>query len=255
MVHRPVFLRLYDMNGIAELCRDLATLHAALSAATTPAGRVDDRSTVARLVAATLVATPRHDGSNIRKVPASRPVADIVIIDCAVEMTTDVLDCARQIRRAFHHRTRDWRLAQALDATARLYPGLPDGDPLAKTVWNTLYGHRRRAVQTLGIGRRWHVLGECPVPREPYEAAWDESGTQVTHWWMDGVCRTYDVNSYYAVMRGAPADSWFRSRLRVDADADPYSRAGDIRCFGCGSRWRYDSNEWRRLGMMMAAAG
>lgn len=231
------------MDGIAELCRDLAVLHSALCAATTPAGRLDDRSTVARIVAATLVATPRHDGSNIRKVPASRPAADLALIDCAQEIRADILGCARQIRRLFRHTARDWQLPAALDATVRLYPGLPDGDPLAAHVWATLYGDKRRAIQTLGLGRRWHVVGDCPVSREPYEAAWDETGTQATHWWTDGVCRTYDTAGSLL------SDSWVRSKLRVDPFADKDSRQGSVFCFGCGRRWA--GTDWLRLGRLM----
>jgi hypothetical protein len=110
-----------------------------------------------------------------------------------------------------------------------------------------LDGHRRRAIVTLGLGRRWHVIGDCPVAREPYPAGWDELGTTVTSWWDDGVCRTYDLAG------SSVTDSWVRSQVRVDADALQGSRAQDARCHGCRSRWSQD--EWLRLGLMMAAAG
>lgn len=229
-------------DNLGAVCRDLEILRRALTAASTP-GRRPDPSTSSLLVAATLAATPRRDTATRRSVPGSRPPGGDDLLDLLHSLDRAILHSSHELRHMLGHVRRDSSVPEALDVIPRLAERVTE--LAARRVSRMLAEYRRRAYAALGIGRRWGTISPCPVLQPTYEAEWDERGTSVTAWWDDGVCRVYAP----AVRDGKFSDQWRRSILRVDQDADPDTRDGDIVCPGCRTRW--PSDQWLQLGRVL----
>lgn len=250
------------MTDLERLCRDLATLHRALTAAGTPAGRLDDPSSAGRLVAATLTPTPRRDHASSRRIPASRPPADLHLLDTRRRLETTVRALTADLRAALDHTTVDRHIPAALRAIASHLPALDDTHPLHRRIPAVLGRLAGTARAVLDLDERWLPLGPCPEIWQTAEpVAWDAAGKAVAY--VDDVrgCHTYDPAASYEASRrrGAPVDIWVRSHIRIPRDVDILDATAV--CLGCNRRWtpadraRLVAIVERRAVEQLAAAG
>lgn len=217
------------------------------------------------LVAATVVTTPAPVEATVgRAAPGSSAPLDLEVLAAQERIWLDLDDLVERLREARglpHPAVSPMPWGEDLrELERRCGLVLPLLDALGRdqrqarwveTALRRVARARDAARRTLGETSRTARVGLCPVDREPYPAAWDDSGAQVLAWWDDRVCRRYDDR---ASEPRAGGEVWRRSVLRVDPRASAATREGDIVCPGCGARWEGEAGR-RRLGDLLGGLG